>query len=1017
MTVSVIIPARDAAETLGETLNSLLAQTRRDWSALVIDDGSIDATLELARSYAARDPRIRLLGDGRAPEGVSAARNRGIAGATGDWLLFLDSDDWIEPAFLQKMLAVLEARPGARVAYSACRRVSPDGRAGPLWLSSEIARAPFEVLARQCPVVIHGFLLDRTLIDEIGGFDPALRTCEDWDFWHRLARTGVDFHPVPDAVAYYRLRARSLSSDAHAMLADARIVIDRAFAADPRVRRPAPRHAAGADPGLGTKETSLGHFALWCAAFDIGDGGRGADLVLPLPDSGGNIAETCRTTILAGLRARARIQPDEALSQEPAFIAAVRNLLDRVERAAGRPGLARQLEHMLEPDLFRPGHLTARLVIERTLLVRQDATQLAAIEVPTEVDSLQAEFRLPGREPGWVEVPVFASLSRREVADLAIDALSLGAFVKGTGVRHRPRFWARLVAGAVLQAPVAIGERLRGRHGFREHAKRIVRQAALATYGPAADTRDDHAFAALLDAARAEAGRIPLPPVKGSVDPGSEAGPPDTGRRAYWESVYGTPDPWAYGSAYEQLKYERTLSLLSPGPIGRALELACSEGWFTMMLAPRVGHLTASDISPTALGRARQRCTRFANVDYRCLDFFDEPLPTGLDLLVCSEVLYDLRNEAELRRISAKLAAALEPGGHLLTAHARLLKDDPTRTGFDWDGPFGVDGIARALAATPGLALVRSMQAELYRIDLYRKQQHGESAPSPEIETVESGPPPEPAYARSIVWGGAEARRAEVQASESVEQLPILNYHRIATDGPLALARYRTSPESFREQMRWLRRQGYHALTSADLARHRATGQPIRGRPVMITFDDGYRDFHDTAWPILQAHDFIAEVFIVTDHVGGNARWDAEFGTPAPLMGWGEIQDLAATGIRFGSHMASHSHMNVLSSREIVREAVRSRALLERALGASCTSIAAPFGEASDRFVRIAARCGYEIGVTTAPGFAHLGSDPLRLPRIEVPGHWSLEQFASAVQPRSSRHVLPDRELPARSAA
>ena len=417
------------------------------------------------------------------------------------------------------------------------------------------------------------------------------------------------------------------------------------------------------------------------------------------------------------------------------------------------------------------------------------------------------------------------------------------------------------------------------------------------------------------------------------------------------------------------------------------------------MLAPRVGHLTASDISETALGRAQQRCARFANVDYRCLDFFDEPLPEGLDLLVCSEVLYDLRDETELRRIAAKLAAALKPGGHLLTAHARLLKDDPTRSGFDWDGAFGVDGIARALAATPGLALVRSMQAELYRIDLYRRLHDGESAPPPEIETVESGPPPEPVYARSIVWGGAEARRAEVQARESVEQLPILNYHRIATDGPPDLARYRTSPDSFREQMRWLRRHGYHAVTSADLARHGTTGQPLRGRPVLITFDDGYRDFHDTAWPILQAHDFIAEVFIVTDHVGGAAQWDAGFGTPAPLMGWDEIQELGAAGIRFGSHMASHSHMNALSSREIVREAVRSRALLERALGTSCTSIAAPFGEASDRFVRIAGRCGYEIGVTAEPGFAHLGSDPLRLPRIEVLGHWSLEQFANAVRP------------------
>jgi len=126
-------------------------------------------------------------------------------------------------------------------------------------------------------------------------------------------------------------------------------------------------------------------------------------------------------------------------------------------------------------------------------------------------------------------------------------------------------------------------------------------------------------------------------------------------------------------------------------------------------------------------------------------------------------------------------------------------------------------------------------------------------------------------------------------------------------------------------------------------------------------------------------------------------------------MDWDEIQELGAAGIRFGSHMASHSHMNAPSSREIARETVRSRALLERALGTSCTSIAAPFGEANDRFVRIARRCGYEIGFTAEPGFARLDSDPLRLPRIEVPGHWSLEQFTNALRPSPSpaQDVIP----------
>jgi peptidoglycan/xylan/chitin deacetylase (PgdA/CDA1 family) len=264
---------------------------------------------------------------------------------------------------------------------------------------------------------------------------------------------------------------------------------------------------------------------------------------------------------------------------------------------------------------------------------------------------------------------------------------------------------------------------------------------------------------------------------------------------------------------------------------------------------------------------------------------------------------------------------------------------------------------------------------------------------------VELGPPPEPTYAGSIVWGGAEMRRAEAQLRETAEYLPVLMYHRVATDGPADLARYRTAPAAFAEQMRWLRHHGYHAVTSAEIVSHLAGGRPFRGRPVVISFDDGYRDFRDAAWPILRAHDFLAEVMVVTDRVGGAADWDAEYGPTARLMDWTDIQALALAGVRFGSHMASHSHMAALSTRQIALEAARSRALIERTLGEPCISIAAPFGEASDRFVRIAEGCGYKAGFTVDPGFAGLGSDPLRLPRIEVLGGWSIEAFASAVRP------------------
>ncbi len=178
-----------------------------------------------------------------------------------------------------------------------------------------------------------------------------------------------------------------------------------------------------------------------------------------------------------------------------------------------------------------------------------------------------------------------------------------------------------------------------------------------------------------------------------------------TERQKFWEDLFEKPDPWNYESAYEQIKYERTLSLLPDEPIARALELACAEGHFTRQLASRVTTLLAADISQRALDRARERCGHLDNVEFRRLDFFDDPLPGGMDLIVCSEVLYYADDLVKLRRIAEKLRSALAPGGRILTAHAFIITDDPARTGFDWDHAFGAETIARVFGETAELCV------------------------------------------------------------------------------------------------------------------------------------------------------------------------------------------------------------------------------------------------------------------------------------------------------------------------
>jgi SAM-dependent methyltransferase len=169
-------------------------------------------------------------------------------------------------------------------------------------------------------------------------------------------------------------------------------------------------------------------------------------------------------------------------------------------------------------------------------------------------------------------------------------------------------------------------------------------------------------------------------------------------------------DPWDYAtSEYEQGKYRRTLEYL-PERTGRTLELGCSVGVFTAMLAPRCDHLVAVDFSPTALERARARLGDADQVELLRRKLPEE-MPSGpFDTIVCAEVLYywsaDLVRDG-LRRIEAALA----PGGTLLAVHWRL--PDPRRelTG---------DDVHEILDAATSLSLDASRTTPEYLLDRWR---------------------------------------------------------------------------------------------------------------------------------------------------------------------------------------------------------------------------------------------------------------------------------------------------------
>jgi len=472
----------------------------------------------------------------------------------------------------------------------------------------------------------------------------------------------------------------------------------------------------------------------------------------------------------------------------------------------------------------------------------------------------------------------------------------------------------------------------------------------------------------------------------------------------YWESVFAQEDPWNYGtSPYERWKFAQTLSLLPKGRITKAVELACAEGHLTALLAPRVGSLTAIDISPTAIKRARVRCKQFDNVKFQVLDFIKGPLPSNLDLILCSEVLFYLPREI-LDGVAAMLAASIKLGGHILLAHGNLITDEPNKTGFDWGHPFGAKTIGDVFRAAGQLALVKELRTPLYTVHLFRRV--GSRAERIKTELLEK---PIPAdlelpieLERGIVWDGPVITRDAARESESATQVPILMYHSVADDGPAELQPYRVSPRAFTEQLRYLRRHGYYSVTLEEWASCIAEKRPLRGRPIILTFDDGYRDFIENAWPALQRADFTATVFVVTDKIGGTADWDKVASQPLKLMDWDDLKTLSANGISIASHSASHKDLTAISAGTVRSEGERSRSALQEALGNEVNAIAFPWGRGDRPVQDVLAACGYAIGLTTWGGPSTLADDLLNLPRIEICHDDGIDEFASKLQRRAT---------------
>jgi peptidoglycan/xylan/chitin deacetylase (PgdA/CDA1 family) len=222
-------------------------------------------------------------------------------------------------------------------------------------------------------------------------------------------------------------------------------------------------------------------------------------------------------------------------------------------------------------------------------------------------------------------------------------------------------------------------------------------------------------------------------------------------------------------------------------------------------------------------------------------------------------------------------------------------------------------------------------------------------------------------------------------------RVPILMYHSVNDRPPASTAPLAVSPAAFADQMALLNDEGFTPISVSAYA-SRTT---MAGRPVVITFDDGYADFHEHALPVLERYGFPATVFLTTGWMRDAGPYAA--GHPLDrMLSWLQVEEALSAGIEFGGHSHSHPQLDQLPTAALRDEVTRNKMLIEDRLGAPVTTMAYPYGYSSARVRREVSRAGYAVACAVANDLADGRHDVLALPRLTVRRTTSLRAFGRA---------------------
>lgn len=244
-------------------------------------------------------------------------------------------------------------------------------------------------------------------------------------------------------------------------------------------------------------------------------------------------------------------------------------------------------------------------------------------------------------------------------------------------------------------------------------------------------------------------------------------------------------------------------------------------------------------------------------------------------------------------------------------------------------------------------------------------------------------------------------------AAVAALRVPVLMYHEIAgvtaTPTPSAFA---VTPEAFADHVAYLHDAGFTAITAGTLAEILAgDAGSLPERPVVITFDDGYCDFYDTAMPLLKQYGHTATVFQTTERIG------IERPNRRMMMSWREIAEVAEAGIEIGAHTVTHPQLDQLPQKELHEELYRSKSLIEDHLGMAVPGLSYPYGYSNDKVRQMARDLGYTYAYAVGNAMTTRGADQFALPRLTVKQTTTFEAFRKMVNGHDTLTLRRDRAL------